>query len=1637
MIFDKVPERKGAGYRGVLLVTAMALLGAWLAVWGALHWREADRAAERARVLHQVDEALLSQTTGGAMLGAVSLLGLSEPLLKEIALGHLPPDDPQALARLGVARGRFMVNGVYVIAANGTVVAHETAGDRSTGRNLAFRPYFQQALQGAFSAYAGVGINTQERGLYYAAPLYESDTPSSPIIGVVMFKVGFEPVDLVLKRSGLPMVLLSPQGAVFASTRPEWQFAVAPPLTQARIDAIRASGQFGQHFDNGVASALPFAPDAAEVVLNGVPYAVEHRRINWNDPGGPWQLVALDDISALMPPMQRAQVGAAAFVLVGLLGLLLLDLLRSRARVAAAMERFRVLGTALENSPASVVITAGDGRIDWVNPQYERTTGYTLDEVRGKKPSLVASGQTPPQTYQAMWSTLLLGQSWRGQFVNRRKDGTIYHDEATLSPVFDARGKRIAIVSLHQDVTERIQAQKEIERRERLLNELLEQQTAIFDNAPPIILVCDGEFRQFNPAFVALMGGTASQLQGQSVSLLFGAAGDSDVFTARVTPGLAAGQELRETLTLRRLDGSRFEARLAGRGLKVEGFSSASIWVIEDVSEQRRAELAIEQTRDRLELAQEAGKIGVFDLNLQTDEVLWSDKMAVMLGLPAGTQPAHRDQWLDYLHPDDRVRAAASFADSLAGADDYLRNSWRVVRPDGEVRWFLEAARIFRDVNGKPLRVVGVNVDIHEQKLLEEQVAGQLDFQQALIDAIPVPLFYKDADGRYVGVNRAYEDAFGVARQALIGKTVMDLDYLPPATKAQFERDAIEAVGQGRSVHREVDLPYADGQLHHTLFWLHGFARADGTPGGTIGTFVDITDRQLAEQELRRAKELAEESTALKSNFLANMSHEIRTPMNAIIGMSHLALKSGLSPRQHDYVSKIQQAGQHLLGVINDILDFSKIEAGKLVVERQPFLLDRMLESVSDVVGYKAGAKGLELVCDVAADVPPNVVGDALRLGQILINYANNAIKFTEVGEISIAVRLVQATGNQVTVRFEVRDTGIGVTDEQKGRLFKSFQQADTSTTRRYGGTGLGLAICKSLAQLMDGEVGVDSEFGKGSTFWVTVPLERGAPARALLPPPDLRGARVLVVDDNHTAATVLSDMLQAMGFDVEQAHSGLEALDMLRVSMAQQSPFGLLLLDWHMPGMDGVELAGHIRSLGMPKVPQMLMVTAYGREDVMRAARAQGIETVLIKPVNASVLFDTLMQPLAHGTPAQRRVLTPAPAPDELPQEIRGASVLLVEDNDLNQMVAMELLLEAGFAVDVAENGQVAVDRIERKRYDAVLMDMQMPVMDGETATRLLRKNPLTADLPIIAMTANAMDADRQRCFAAGMNDHVAKPIEPRRLWAALGRWIRPRPGLGGASQPATFGGPQATAAPGVPVKATFKAVPKGIASDIALPHVQGLDTALGLQRALGKPGLYVELLHRFSVGQETVLAELQQALSAHNTPLAERLAHTLRSVAANIGAQAVSDRAQALEHALRFRRGNDTVVHLLGDVRAVLQPLLNALHDWIAQTTAAQNAADTGPAQGDAGADALAGLEGAAGATGATDGAIAAVQQLQHLLLADDPAAPEFFQHNGAVLKAALGVAYPEVGMHTLNFDFEKALDAIASVPGAGVDA
>jgi two-component system sensor histidine kinase/response regulator len=490
-----------------------------------------------------------------------------------------------------------------------------------------------------------------------------------------------------------------------------------------------------------------------------------------------------------------------------------------------------------------------------------------------------------------------------------------------------------------------------------------------------------------------------------------------------------------------------------------------------------------------------------------------------------------------------------------------------------------------------------------------------------------------------------------------------------------------------------------------------------------------------------------------------------------------------LMPRQRDYLVKIRNSAQLLLGIINDILDFSKVEAGKLSVETIDFELDKVLENVGNLISERASAKGLELIFDVAPSVSSRFRGDPLRLGQILINFCNNAVKFTEEGEVVVKARVLEDAEDSQLVEFSVSDTGIGMSEAQIGRLFQAFEQADTSTTRKYGGTGLGLAISKRLAELMGGDVAVTSELGKGSTFRFTARLGRSiAASRPHVLRSDLCGRRVLIIDDNPPARAVLSNLLTHIGFVADEAASGEEGIEMVRQAIEARQPYEIAFVDWQMPRLDGIETCKRISEQLSPP-PHLVMVTAYGREEVLKQAEASGIENVLVKPVTSSTLFDATLVVLdPSDTPAH--VLT---APSFDAAQTRGRRVLLVEDNEINQEVAMGQLEDAEVHVDLAENGEIAVRMVQDNDYDLVLMDMQMPVMDGIEATRAIRADPRFADLPIIAMTANAMAADRDRCLEAGMNDHIPKPIDPDELFKILSRWTRSR--REGVIEEASFG--------------------------------------------------------------------------------------------------------------------------------------------------------------------------------------------------------------------------------------------------------
>jgi two-component system, sensor histidine kinase and response regulator len=760
-----------------------------------------------------------------------------------------------------------------------------------------------------------------------------------------------------------------------------------------------------------------------------------------------------------------------------------------------------------------------------------------------------------------------------------------------------------------------------------------------------------------------------------------------------------------------------------------------------------------------------------------------------------------------------------------------------------------------------------------------------------------------------------------------------------------------------------------------------------------------ISDLERAKEELRAAKEVAEEAVRMKSDFLANMSHEIRTPMNAIIGMAHLALRTSLDARQHDYVTKILAAGQHLLGIINDILDFSKIESDRMTIEAVDFELEKVLASVTDFISDKVAAKHLELLVDLDPRLPPGFRGDPLRLGQVLINYASNAVKFTEHGSIVVRIRQVEARDEDILVRFEVEDSGIGLTSEQIGKLFQSFSQADTSTTRRYGGTGLGLAISKRLVELMGGEVGVESEPGRGSTFHFTARLGRGdATHRSFVPELDLRHRRLLVVDDNPLAAQTLAEILRNMTFRVDEAASGGEALAAIERADRSRDPFALVFLDWRMPGLDGAETARRIAAMPLKAPPRRVMVTAYGREDVLREAESVGFDGILLKPVSPSLAFDAAIRALGGAERPSEPERVPARQAGRRDLErLQGARVLLVEDNELNQQVALELLGTAGVQVAVAANGEQGVRCVEENAYDLVLMDLQMPVMDGLEATRRIRAQPKFQTLPILAMTANAMAGDRERSLAAGMNDHITKPIDPDQLFDGLLRWL-PDPGLRSAAPPA----PAAATAPAA-------AAAERPSDDRWLYQIPALDAADGLRRVLGRREAYIGLLRRFALSQPHTFAELRAALAEGHRGDAERAAHTLKGVAGSIGARQLQREADDVDAALRRGATVMELEALLGPAERTLEALVAALVAALPPETTV-----------------------APPATAAPDALRAAVERLETLLLQDAVEAIDAFDASAPLLTSAFGEHASRIGALVKDYCFEDALVALRQAAG-----
>ena len=882
---------------------------------------------------------------------------------------------------------------------------------------------------------------------------------------------------------------------------------------------------------------------------------------------------------------------------------------------------------------------------------------------------------------------------------------------------------------------------------------------------------------------------------------------------------------------------------------------------------------------------------------------------------------------------------------------------------------------------------------LQQTKLQAEELSAVEERTRLILSSVDEGILGMDTDGHATFLNSGGARMLGYTPEELVGSAFHKLVHYAHPDGTPFPREDCPMYktsrdGQPRVVCDEV-LWRKDGTSFPVEYSTTAILK-DGTAVGTVVAFRDITDRLRADAELRAAKETAEAATKAKSDFLANMSHEIRTPMNAIIGMTHLALKTNLTPKQTDYLVKVRSASQALLGIINDILDFSKIEAGKLDIEKIEFQFEDTLDNLSSIVSHKAQDKNLEFLISAQHDIPANLVGDPLRLGQILINLVNNAVKFTEHGEVMLSVGIEEQLEDRVQLKFTVSDSGIGMTPEQCALLFQPFSQADTSTTRKYGGTGLGLSISKRLVEMMEGRIWAESERGVGSKFHFTAWFGIGSAKKRKRLIPDLAGIRALVVDDNAQARTILTEMLQGFAIRSDAVASGEDAVREIAAADAHD-PYRLVLMDWYMHGMDGLEASRIIkRNDRLQNIPKIVMVTAFGREDIREKAEEIGIEGYLLKPVNASLLYDMMVElfGIAGADDEPSRAKRQA-APEH---NATGIRVLLVEDNEMNQQVATELLQSAGAIVTIANHGGEAVRLLTGKDqpppFDVVLMDIQMPEVDGITATKMIRSHPELQKLPVIAMTAHALVEERERCFAAGMNAHVAKPIDPDDLFSTLARWATPKPKAAAQTQPE-------------PVRAN---------EPVPIPEIAGVNLMDGLNRVAGNRRLYRDLLSQFATKQAGAAAEIALALDGGDRQLAERTAHTVKGVAGNLGITGVQSAAQSLEKAIR--ESQETVPALLDQFAAALR----------VQTTAIAKA-----------------LEGSACEPAAVppaqpfneENAALAIERLRALLAASDGDAQDAYQS----LQTATAEVVEKQHFETLheainNFEFDAALAALDEI-------
>jgi PAS domain S-box-containing protein len=1250
------------------------------------------------------------------------------------------------------------------------------------------------------------------------------------------------------------------------------------------------------------------------------------------------------------------------------------EITRQQAEIGKLLEEQQVI---FENAPYAICYTA-DGIILRPNRRFCERLGVERERIVGQPVSsvLFATPESYAEFAALAGPLLAAGKEVRTEWQFVRDDGSRFVAMVSGQGIRIPGYERSAVWA-YEDISER----KELE-RERQENE--ERLRRILENSPVGVVIGTEEGRLVfaNRRHAEMLGVDPDDHDGYRTTQAWRNPDEREIFLARLRRDGVVNNYQADFV---RRDGTPITVLLSSILLDFSDGRYLVSWLY-DITERQAVEQRIARSEARLNLALEGARLGLYDWQLDAEgRILRSTVNAVWAEMLGYTKPFLQQRYADYMacwrdlaHPEDQPRVSALRERFLAGEDEHYRAEYRMRQASGEWRWILDIGHAAeRDADGRARRVVGVHQDIDERKRAGSELETLFAEQRMIFDNAPNGIIFT-VDGVIQRANRRMGEYLGYETEELVGQPGTIIQH---SAEKYAEFGAL--VGPVLRSGQDVDVEWVFARKDGGDFVSHVSARGIPMPDHkwmTIWVLENIAVRKAAERAMAEARQAAEEAARAKSDFLANMSHEIRTPLNAIIGMSHLALQTRLDPRQRNYVEKAHRSAVNLLGILNGILDFSKVEAGKMAIENVGFRLEEVMDNLASMVGIKADDKGLELLFDVPPDLPATLVGDPLRLGQVLVNLANNAVKFTERGEVVIGVERAGGGADDIELHFRVRDSGIGMTPEQCAKLFQPFSQADSSTTRKYGGTGLGLAISKALVELMGGRIWVDSEPGRGSVFHFTarfgVQPEAAAGATSGVP----AAARVLVVDDNESAREITAAIAHSLGLQVETACDGAAALHAVAEAEQRRRPFDLMLIDWKMPVMDGIETLRLLHARHVLHIPAAIMVTAYGREEALSEAERKGValDTVLTKPVMPGQLIEAIGRAIGKDHPAGLAPVSDGDARRRDMAQLAGRRMLLVEDNEINQELALELLRAAGAEAVLSVNGQEALDRLARDaRFDCVLMDCQMPVMDGYEATRRIRGELGLQALPILAMTANAMAGDRERALAAGMNDYIPKPVDIDNMFATIARWLPHRLA-------------QAAAAPAA-------ARPAAGAAPEPLP---GIDVEAGLATAMHNEALYRSLLRKFLASQ-SVFAESFRAARADSDPTAaERLAHTLKGVAGNIGARGVQEVAGALERALRCGEGDAQVEALAREVEKALAPVLAGLAPLAGEDRPNAAAADDG---------------GRAGAV---------IARLDALLASGDATAADLMREEEALLAAALRQRHVAVKAAIAAFDFETAL-------------